>query len=66
MKFEIVCRDCGNINRNEIPVCSKNDGLELSCESCESVLITFYHDEHPMAIAISSQAEKTSKVVKTD
>jgi len=68
MKYEIVCRDCGAINRNEVPIASKNDGLDLNCFNCETVLITFYHDESSMGIAIKSLLEglKISKIVKRD
>lgn len=68
MKYEIVCRDCGAINRNEVPIASKKDGLDLNCFNCETVLITFYHDDHVMGLAINSILEglKLSKIVKHD
>lgn len=67
MKYEIVCRDCGQINRAEIPLVSKKDGLDLNCFNCENLLITFFHDEHYMGIAITQFLKNIggSKVVKT-
>jgi len=63
MKFEISCRECGAINRNELPVPSKNDGLDLNCYNCESLLITFYTDESTMGKAITEVLKNVSKVV---
>jgi len=63
MKFEISCRECGAINRNELPIPSKNDGLDLNCYNCESLLITFYTDESTMGKAITEVLKNVSKVV---
>jgi len=63
LKFEISCRECGAINRNELPIPSKNDGLDLNCYNCESLLITFYKDESIMGKAIEEILKNVSKVV---
>ena len=67
MKFEIVCRDCQFINRGEVPLPSKRDPLIMYCARCELDLLTFYHDEHFLGIAIKKIIEKEnkSKVIKT-
>ena len=67
MKYEIVCRDCGQINRAETPLVSKKVGLDLNCFNCESLLITFYHDEHYMGYAIDVFLKSIggSKIVKS-
>lgn len=64
MKFEISCRECGAINRNELPIPSNNNGLDLSCYNCDSLLITFYTDESIMGQAITEVIKNISKVVE--
>jgi len=66
MKLEIVCRDCGAINRSEIPIPSKNDGVDFTCWHCEGLLLTFFSDDNFMGKAIGEwiARRKQSKVIK--
>jgi len=66
--FEIVCRDCGAINRNETPIPSKEDGLDLYCYGCNSILVTFYSNENIMGKAIRQHLDdkKTPKGIHSD
>lgn len=68
MKVEVVCQGCGTINRNEVPIPSKSDGLELCCVNCGVTVITFFSDDSLMGKYIENLwkdiDKKKSKVVK--
>lgn len=55
MKIEISCRECGIVNRNEIPLPSKEQGLVMYCHNCQYILATFYSDESLMGKHISAE-----------
>jgi len=57
MKIEIVCNSCGTINRNEIPLPAKEQGLIMTCLSCDYTLASFYSDESLMGKHIADQIE---------
>lgn len=61
MKFELVCQNCASINRNAVPIPSKNDGVDLYCWSCNGILITFFADEHFMAEAIEKWIDRNKE-----
>jgi len=62
--YELVCGSCGTINRQEVPLPSKKDGLDLSCYHCNILLITFYGDESLMGKVIKDVVDNLPKVVK--
>ncbi len=66
MIYEIGCQNCGGINRNEVPLPSKDEPLDLNCYNCDSVLITFYSDKSIIAKAIKKTFDKRNqkKVIK--
>jgi len=55
MKIEITCNSCGMINRNEVPIPAKEQGLVMTCLSCEYILASFYSDESLMGKHIADQ-----------
>lgn len=55
MKIEIVCSSCGMINRNEVPLPAKEQGLVMTCISCEYTLASFYSDKSLMGKHITDQ-----------
>jgi len=67
LKVEIVCNSCGMINRNEVPIPSKDQGLMMTCLNCQNILASFYSDESLMGKHITDQMKHLTnekKVIK--
>lgn len=49
MLFELVCHNCHNIIREQVPLLSKEKGMDMICSHCDFKLMSYYDEQHPMA-----------------
>ena len=48
MIFEIVCKNCNSICRDQVPLLVKCGSMNLICPDCDCILFSFYDEEHPL------------------